>query len=111
MTKTPKSYLYDIISYGEKVGEYLEKISSLEDYEADERTKLAIERCIEIVCEASHKLKKNHNLIMDTYDRAYNFRGSLTHQYDEIKAITIYSFATIDIPNIVEEAQTLLEKN
>ena len=71
---------------------------SVEGYQADEKTKLAIERCIEIVCEASHKLKKKHAIIMDTHDRAYNFRGSLTHQYDEIKDITVFSFATMDIP-------------
>ncbi len=52
MTKTPKSYLFDIIFYGEKVEEYLSEIFSLEDFDNDDRSRLAIERCIEIICEA-----------------------------------------------------------
>ena len=45
---------------------------------------------------------------MKTHDRAYNFRGSLAHQYDEIKDFTVYSFATVDVPEMVTEARQLL---
>jgi uncharacterized protein with HEPN domain len=91
------------------VEEYLQDISSLDEFDEDDRSRLAIERCIEIICEASHKLWKNHQIELSLADRAYNFRGSLAHQYDEIRSSKVYNFATTFVPNMLEEAKTLLE--
>ena len=109
MTKTPKRYLFDIVFFGEKIQEYLREIHSLDDFIKDEKGRLAIERCIEIMCEASQKLRKNHHISLSLADKAYNFRGSLSHQYDEIGSFKIFRFATSYVPQMVEEAKELLQ--
>lgn len=108
MIKTPKKWLYDIVGYGAKIQEYLADLPGFISYSTDEKTKLAVERCLEIVGEACHKLRKNHQIVLSFSDRAYNFRGSLIHQYDEIKDQTVYQFALNDIPVLVREAEILL---
>jgi uncharacterized protein with HEPN domain len=111
MIKTPKKWLFDIVGYGAKIQEYLADSADFLSYSEDEKTKLAVERCLEIVGEACHKLRKNHQIVLRFSDCAYNFRGSLIHQYDEIKDQTVYQFALNDIPVLVSEAEVLLASN
>ncbi|MEZ4776829.1 MAG: HepT-like ribonuclease domain-containing protein [Bacteroidia bacterium] len=109
MTKTPQKWLFDIIGYGELIRGYLDEMPDFMAYTSDNKTKLAVERCLEIVGEACHKLRKNYQIILSFSDRTYNFRGSLIHQYDEIKDQTIYQFALNDIPVLVREAKELMD--
>lgn len=110
MTKLPQKWLFDIVRYGTRVREYLGDVPNYLSYEADTKTQLAIERCLEVIGEACYKLRKYHQLILSYSDRAYNFRGSLIHQYDEIKPQTIFQFATQHLPILVREAQEKLRE-
>ena len=111
MTDTPQKLLFDIVNNGERIAEFLNGTSSFQSFSNDIKTRYAVERCIEIIGEASFKLTKKLSIRLSLSDRAYNFRGSLVHQYDVIKGETIYNFALMDVPLLVEEARTLLEKN
>ena len=110
MTKTPKSYLHDVISFGEKIAELLEEFPSIEEFKKDDRNRLAIERSIEIMCEAGHKLRKDCGVELKLGRRAYNFRGSLAHQYDVISDEKVYRFAISYVPQMVAEARALLDE-
>ena len=103
--------MFDIVSYGEKIEEYLSDISSVEDFIEDDKTRLAIERCIEIICEASFKLRKKYHIELSLARRAYNFRGSLVHQYEEIRDSKVYDFAVSYVPKMVLESKVLLEQS
>lgn len=110
MINTPKSLLFDIIQNGKRIELFLLQTPSFESFSQDIKTRYAVERCVEIIGEASQKLRKQFNLALTLSDRAYNFRGSLVHQYDIIKGETIYNFATKDIPKLVSEAQVMLSE-
>ena len=109
MKKNPEKYLYDIVDVGIRLINLMEDISP-EEYEDDIEIQESVERKIEKIAEAAHKLKTNLGIELSLTDKTYNFRGSMVHQYDEIKSETIYRFATVFIPQMVSEAQDLLEK-
>ena len=62
------------------------------------------------MCEASHKLRKEYKVVLKLGRRAYNFRGSLAHQYDVISDEKVYRFAISYVPQMVIEAKDLLEE-
>ncbi|MCB0837770.1 MAG: hypothetical protein KDD99_13955 [Bacteroidetes bacterium] len=107
MTKNPQKYLYDIVEVGARLSELLVNVSLL-DYEDDIEIQESVERKIEKIAEASYKLKTKFNIELSLADKIYNFRGSLVHQYDEIKSETIYKFATYYVPQLVAEADGLM---
>lgn len=108
MTKKPQKYLFDIQTFCHRVGEYMQSIEDFESYKQNHAVKDAVERNIEKIAEAMKKLKDLFHIELPSCDRAYNFRGSLIHQYDEIKDRTVYHFVMNDIPAITSEVNTFL---
>lgn len=49
MAKLPHKWLFDIVTYSERVQAYLAEVPAFSAYEADEKTQLAIERRLEII--------------------------------------------------------------
>lgn len=85
-------------------------VEDFEAYQENHVIKDAVERNIEKIAEAMKKLKDHFQVVLPSCDRAYNFRSSLVHQYDEIRDRTVYHFVTNDIPKISAEANALLGK-
>ena len=108
MKKNPKKYLFDIQVFCLRIDEYLLGIDSLEKYSQSFVVKDAVERNIEKIADGMKKLKDLFDIELPVYDRTYNFRNSILHQYDEVKDKTIYSFVLNDIPLISKEAERQL---
>ncbi|MDW3651518.1 MAG: hypothetical protein R8P61_30845 [Bacteroidia bacterium] len=109
MIKNPKKYLFDIQLFCLRIDEYLLGIDSIEKYSQSFVVKDAIERNIEKIAESMKKLKDLFQIELPIYDRTYNFRNSILHQYDEVKDKTIYSFVLHDIPKILEEVERQMD--
>ena len=109
MRKSPQKYLYDIVDVGTRLM-YLMKDVSLEEYADDIEIQESVERKIEKIAEASYKLRTKFDIVLSLAEKIYNFRGSIAHQYEEIKAETIYKFATFYVPEIVDEARGLMQE-
>ena len=102
-------YLWDMLNAARGIVSSLEGIAFTR-YTADENLRLATERRIEIIGEASRRISaelKEANpqipwrLIVDQ-------RNVLVHAYDEIEDERIWRLAAQDIPRLIEQLAKLL---
>lgn len=108
MMEKRENILNDVIAYGDKISLFLQRTSTIEQYQADEQTRLAIERCFGIIWKASQNLKRKFGIQLTLYPAIVHLRENLIRRYDEIESETVYNFAKIEIPSIVLEARELL---
>ena len=102
-------YLWDMLNAARGIVSSLEGVAFAQ-YAADENLRLATERRIEIIGEASRRISaelKEANpqipwrLIVDQ-------RNVLVHAYDEIEDERIWRLAEQDIPRLIEQLAELL---
>jgi len=86
---------------------------SFEAYAADRPTRRAVERCIEIVSEASRRvpaeLKQNHPAI--PWPKIASIGNVLRHDYDVVNNATIWHAATVDLLPLKAAVQVLLRES
>jgi uncharacterized protein with HEPN domain len=85
---------------------------SFEAYAADRPARRAVERCIEIVSEASRrvpgKLKESHPAI--PWPKIAGIGNVLRHDYDVVNNATIWHAATVDLLPLKAAVQALLRE-
>jgi uncharacterized protein with HEPN domain len=85
---------------------------SFEAYAADRPTRRAVERCIEIVSEASRRvpaeLKESHPAI--PWPKIAGIGNVLRHDYDVVNNATIWHAATVDLLPLKAAVQVLLRE-
>jgi uncharacterized protein with HEPN domain len=85
---------------------------SFEAYGADRPTRRAVERCIEIVSEASRRLppglKASHPEV--PWQKVAGIGNVLRHDYDVVNNATIWHAATIDLLPLKAAVQDLLRE-
>jgi uncharacterized protein with HEPN domain len=83
---------------------------SFETYAADRPMRRAVERCIEIVSEASRRLPQNlkdrHEAI--PWQKIAGIGNVLRHDYDAVNDPTIWHAATFDLPPLKIVVENLL---
>ena len=108
MTRKAKKYLFDIKTAAEKIqNQYLSTATSYKVLETDDMLRDAIERQIIIIGEAVYRLKQS-GVVLSDYDRIINRRNTLVHQYDVIKAQTLWTFCKFELVTIKTEVESLL---
>lgn len=93
--------LADIIENAERIAEYVRDLDS-EGFGRDGRTRDAVERCLERICEATRRLGGHAAALMPDQPCA-DIRGlgnRLRHAYDRVSASVIWDTATRDISSL-----------
>ena len=103
--------LAHIIENAERVERYLSGMGQ-DAFERDRLTRDAVERCLERVCEAAHRLGRHAAELMPNQPWG-DIRGMgnrLRHVYDGLDQDIVWKSARIDLPALAAEARQVLER-
>lgn len=103
-------FLEDIIESGETILE-IAAGKSLDSYRAEKVTRLAVERCFEVIGEAMRRLADLDPGVagqITDHARIIAFRNVLIHGYSLIKHELVLSVVENELPRLLREARELL---
>lgn len=102
-------YLWDMLDSARTVKEFVAGLR-FEEFQRDRKLQLAIERCVEIIGEASQSVssefKEMHPEI--PWSRILSQRNVLAHEYGEIKQERMWLVATVHIPALIPQPEELI---
>ena len=107
----PADSLADIVENARRVERYLAGMDR-DAFEQDGMTRDAVERCLERVCEAVHRLGDQAEHLMPGHPWA-DIRGMgnrLRHAYDRISLDVLWNAARRDLPGLAADAARVLER-
>ena len=107
----PADSLADIIENAERIESYLTGLDR-DAFERDGRTRDAVERCLERVCEAAHHLGERAGELMPDYPWS-DIRGMgnrLRHAYDRVNLDIVWNTARGRVPALAADARRVLER-
>jgi uncharacterized protein with HEPN domain len=86
---------------------------TLENFAADLPTRLAVERALEIVCEASRRLPENIKAQDPTIDwqRMVNFGNELRHAYHRVDPQIVFNTVGRDLPPLKAFAERIIHES
>jgi uncharacterized protein with HEPN domain len=104
-----KAWAYDILSSIHEIEIFLEEIPDFAIYMADLRTRRAVERNLEVVGEAMHRiLKKNPEIGFSDARKIVETRNRIIHGYDSVSDEIIWSIVTLSLPKLKKEVEQFL---
>jgi uncharacterized protein with HEPN domain len=79
-------------------------------FESDDRTNLAVTRCIEIIGEAVYRLDKSVKASYPNIPWANieSMRHKVVHDYYELDINTLYKVATVFIPQLLNDIEPII---
>ena len=97
-----KTWLYDILNAIEEIEQFLPQGQRLfEDFKTDLKTKRAVERNLEIIGEATHRiLARDPNFKISHSRKIISLRNRIIHGYDIISDELIWGIVVNDIHNL-----------
>lgn len=104
--------LADIIDNAGRIERYLTGVDRA-GFEADGLTRDAVERCVERICEAVHRLGDRAEALMPGHPWG-DIRGmgnKLRHAYDRLDAEIIWNTACERVPALASDAQRALARH
>jgi len=112
MDNDVKVWLYDILAAIEEIESFFSgRPKRYADYQNDVRTKRAVERNIEIIGEAMHRiLKQDDNIAVTNARKIVDVRNRIIHGYDSVSDETIWGIVIKYIPILKIEIENLLQK-
>ena len=104
--------LEDIVVWGGKAASFVAGIAFAE-FTRDEKTCLAVGKCIEVIGEAAAQLLKDFPDVQAEHPElelvaARAMRNRLSHGYFDIDPQVLWDTATVDVPKLVAAAQRAL---
>lgn len=111
MDNDVKVWLYDILtSIMEIESFFIDEPKEFTHYQADIRTKRAIERNIEIIGEAMNRiLKRDNNIVITNSRKLVDVRNRIIHGYDSVSDDIMWGIVTQYLPILQIEIEGLLE--
>ncbi len=105
-----KTWLYDILNAIMEIESFFQDIPrEFSIYQADIRTKRAVERNIEIVGEAMNRILKIDNAILISNSRLFvDLRNRIIHGYDSVSDEIVWSVVIKNLPILQTEIELLL---
>ena len=107
----PADSLADIIENAERIEDYLAGMDR-GALERDGRTRDAVERCLERVCEAAYRLGDQAGTLMPGHPWG-DIRGMgnrLRHAYDRVSLDIVWNTARERVPALAADARRALER-
>jgi uncharacterized protein with HEPN domain len=88
------------------------KDKTVDDFKSDILSRLAIERALEIICEASHRIPENIQARQKAIDwqRMVDFGNLLRHAYHRIDPQIVYEIAVRDLPPLKAFAERIVRE-
>ena len=107
-----RTWLYDILMAIEEIESFFrDSPKRYIDYHNDIRTKRAVERNIEIIGEAVHRiLKKSNSVGINNARKIVDVRNRIIHGYDSVSDETIWGIVIRHLPVLKIEIERLLEE-
>ena len=104
LDKYDLGYLIDIINSIKDIKDFTKNIQ-YNQYENDRKTKLAVERSIEIIGEAAKSIRETTRNIYKNidWDAMMKFRNKLVHEYGDIKTERTWKIAKKTIIELENE--------
>ena len=103
------AHLWDMLDAARRTRDMMQGIA-YDALMADERTRLAVERLLEIVGEAARRVsaecRRRHGGI--PWAPIIGFRNVLAHEYGEINYERLYAVATRGVPELIREIEAIL---
>jgi uncharacterized protein with HEPN domain len=106
----PAGNLSDIIENAERIAQYLTS-TNYDDFTSNFLLRDAVERCMERVCEAAHRLGNRATELMphQPWNDIRGMGNRLRHAYDRIDVALVWQSAFRDIPALAADARRALE--
>ncbi|HEY0419349.1 MAG TPA: HepT-like ribonuclease domain-containing protein [Acetobacteraceae bacterium] len=107
----PADCLADIVENTERIEDYLAGMDRAA-FERDGRTRDAVERCVERVCEAVTRLGEQAEMLMPGHPWG-DIRGTgnrLRHAYDRVSLDVIWATVRHDLPALAADARRALAR-
>ena len=103
------AYMHDAIEAGKRIATFMRDVT-YEHYLGDERTRLAVERALTIIGEATKRMSRSFREAHPEipWPRIVGLRNVLMHEYDEIDNHRIFVIATELVPKLVAQLSALL---
>ena len=107
-----KSWLYDILNAIAEIESFFaDRPMLFANYQADLRTKRAVERNIEIIGEAMNRIiKKDDTIQIANSRKLVDTRNRIIHGYDSVSDDVIWGIVVRHLPVLRREIEKLLEK-
>jgi uncharacterized protein with HEPN domain len=101
----------DIIENAERVEGYVAGMDR-SAFERDGRTRDAVERCLERICEAAHRLGKRAEELMpgQPWGDIRGMGNRLRHAYDRVSLDIVWNTAQDRLPELAAEARRALAR-
>jgi uncharacterized protein with HEPN domain len=110
MDREIKSWLYDIYKSIEEIEQFLPEGKRVyEEYKNDLKTKRAVERNLEIIGEATNRIKgKDESFQITNSRKIINLRNRIIHGYDNVSDELIWGILINDLPRLKSEISKYL---
>lgn len=106
-----KVWLTDIEQAIIEVETFLPQQKNFLEFQKDVKTKRAVERNIEIIGEAVHRIiKSDPSIAISNTRRIVDTRNRIIHGYDSVSEEILWAIVFKDLPALKKEVKTLLEK-
>ena len=112
MRHDPKAYIWDIQEAVQRINA-LTVETTFDEYNADWKVSLLVERLFIIIGEAMTRLETHHPDIasqISDYRDIIGFRIVLVHRYSEIRNHELWEIIHNKLPTLLEEVSALLEQ-
>ena len=108
--RSPSKLLQDMIGYARSGVKFVGDMSS-EEFEADQKTYLAVTRAVEIVGEAAKGLPEGFRAAHPNipWRKITGTRDILAHGYDIIEPSRLWDVARNDLPKLIDDLTAILE--
>ena len=106
-----KTWIYDMLTAIHEIETFLLDVPDFNAYQSDLKTKRAIERNLEIIGEAMHRvLKKDSSIQFSNSRRIVETRNRIIHGYDTVSDEILWSIIMTHIPILKQETEQYLSE-
>ena len=112
MRRDPKCFLWDIQQATQRISS-LTAQTTFDEYDADWKMSMLVERLIIIIGEATNRLHHHDERLasqITNHQKIISLRNIITHEYDDIRNDLLWSTIRNDLPTLLTEVTTLLEQ-
>lgn len=103
--------LYDVLNSIVEIESFIEQDLTFEHFQADVKTKRAVERNLEIIGEAVNRIIKiDPGFQITSSKKIISLRNRIIHGYDSISDELIWSVLIQHLPVLEEEVRTFLNE-
>lgn len=112
MDNDVKAWLYDILNAIMEIQSFFaDRTNEFAAYQADLRTRRAVERNIEIIGEAMNRiLKKDETITITNSRKLVDVRNRIIHGYDSVSDAVIWGIVIRHLPVLKTEIEQLLNE-